>query len=76
MRREIVVQLVLTAIALLLLLFVIFFHPPTYVEEFPEDVSPSVEMTLQTEPSSTLPADEEPLPEVPPPGDAETVYKP
>lgn len=39
MRRELVVQLVLTALALLLLLFVIFAGSGSYVEELPEGIA-------------------------------------
>lgn len=66
MRREIVVQLLLTALALLLLLFVIFFHQPTYVEEFPEGVSANAAANAGQVRSDNLT----------PPVDSETLYGP
>lgn len=64
MRREIVVQLVLTAIALILLLLVIF-HPPTYVEQSPGGTTgPTADQTATIPATSPTPA----------PSATETVY--
>jgi hypothetical protein len=42
MRRELIIQLILTAIALLLLLIVILFKQPEYHEEYPEGITASM----------------------------------
>jgi len=77
MRREIAVQLVLTAIALILLLFVILFHQPTYVEEFPAGVSAPVAVDKKgSEEKGVVPGEAETVYRAPSPTPAETTYRP
>ncbi len=77
MRREIAVQLVLTALALLLLLFVILFHQPTYVEEFPGGVSaPAAVDRKGGEEKGVEPSVAETVYRAPSPTPAETAYRP
>ncbi len=66
MRRELIVQLILTGIALLFLLIVIVFKQPEYHEEYPEGITAS----MVEKPGSRSSGGEEGLR----PMDAETVY--